>query len=262
MKIIKKSDEEIADIQSRIKRVINYCDCDILTSREIDLKSELILSSICTSNALHSLDEILQWLKHWRMHTTLKTDKIPINECDKWYTDKKTGSIHHTSSQFFSIVGVRVYSEHREMIGWDQPILEQPEVGILGIGVKKINGIYHFLMQAKEEPGNIDKVQISPTLQATRSNYTRVHGGSLPDYFNIFFKPKKGKVHFAKLQSEEGGRFLYKNNLNMLVELDENEAEKPKERFMYMTLYQLKKLMEHENIVNSCARSVLACLSI
>ena len=32
-------------------------------------------------------------------------------------------------------------------------------------------------MQAKVEPGNINSIQLSPTLQATRSNYTKAHGG-------------------------------------------------------------------------------------
>ena len=49
-----------------------------------------------------------------------------------------------------------------------------------GIICKKINGKLNLLMQAKIEPGNVNCVQISPTIQATKSNFTQVHGGKLP----------------------------------------------------------------------------------
>ena len=39
------------------------------------------------------------------------------------------------------------------------------------------------------EPGNINKVQLSPTVQATKSNYTRVHGGKAIKYLNFFKNP-------------------------------------------------------------------------
>ena len=67
---------------------------------------------------------------------------------------------------------------------WDQPIIVQKEIGILGI-LKKNN---KYLLQAKFEPGNINKIQISPTVQATKSNYTQVHGGKKVPFLNYFLK--------------------------------------------------------------------------
>jgi len=254
----KKADVEV--LRKQIEQMIKSNLEGELDENQLYLKTELFLSSICKDKALHSFKEVIEWIEYWRKNTTLKIKKIPIKECRKWYTDEKTGNIHHESGQFFSVVGIRAYSEDREMSGWDQPILEQAEIGILGILAKKINGVLHFLMQAKEEPGNIDKVHISPTLQATKSNYTRVHGGKLPKYFEIFDNPGNRRVLYSKLQSEEGGRFFLKNNLNVLIELNPDEINEPPKRFMYMTLFQINKLMQQKNIVNSCARSVLACL--
>ena len=45
-------------------------------------------------------------------------------------------------------------------------------------------------MQAKIEPGNINKIQLSPTIQATKSNFTQKHGGRKTELFGIF--PKCG----------------------------------------------------------------------
>ena len=49
----------------------------------------------------------------------------------------------------------------------------QNEIGILGI-IKNIK-TNKYLLQAKVEPGKINKIQISPTVQATRSNYSRIN---------------------------------------------------------------------------------------
>jgi len=76
---------------------------------------------------------------------------------------------------------------------------------------KKINGILYFLMQAKIEPGNINAVQLSPTLQATKSNYTQVHKGNVPLYLSYFLEERKDvTILLDQLQSEQGARFLKK----------------------------------------------------
>lgn len=74
---------------------------------------------------------------------------------------------------FFSIDGIRIATNYLDVSTWDQPIINQPEIGFLGFITKKIGGVVHFLAQAKIEPGNLNIVQLSPTLQATRSNLCR-----------------------------------------------------------------------------------------
>ncbi|CAM5359048.1 GDP-mannose 4,6-dehydratase [Streptomyces cyaneofuscatus] len=89
---------------------------------------------------------------------------------------------------------------------WHQPIIVQPEVGILGILVKEFDGVPHFLMQAKMEPGNSNLLQISPTVQATRSNYTKAHKGADVRYLEYFRGPRQGRVLADVLQSEHQAR--------------------------------------------------------
>ncbi len=69
---------------------------------------------------------------------------------------------------------------------WDQPIIYQKDNGILGIIRRNKNDGPEYLMRANVEPGNINKLQISPTVQATKSNYTRVHGGKKIKHINFF----------------------------------------------------------------------------
>ena len=90
-----------------------------------------------------------------------------------WRYDAVNNAVSHTTGRFFSIKGLRVSGIGSKLGGWEQPIIDQPEIGVLGCIVKEVKGILHFLVQAKIEPGNINVVQLSPTLQATKSNYTK-----------------------------------------------------------------------------------------
>ena len=71
-------------------------------------------------------------------------------------------------------------------------------------------------MQAKIEPGNLNYVQLSPTIQATKSNYTQVHKGKESLYLE-YFRDRTNLVLIDQLQSEQGGRFFKKRNRNILI---------------------------------------------
>ena len=231
-------------------------------NEELENKVDLVISSIVESPTLHSFEYIMDWIQRKRATREMCAEEISIKDTKDWLVAEDTGNIHHVTGKFFSVVGMKASSKYREVEGWCQPIIKQPEVGILGIVARKFDNVLHFLMQGKDEPGNIEGIQISPTLQATKSNYSRVHKGKLPLFFDLFDNPESGtgKILYKKLQAEEGGRFLQKHNLNIVIELGEDEKIDYHDNFIWMTLYQLKKLMQHEDIVNSCARSIIACL--
>ena len=228
--------------------------------QEAIVKADLWLSNLPSAPAIYKLDEIISWYRDICKRSTLTTKRIPLNKLQGWRVDKKTGNILHEKGSFFSIIGLDIKGSNREISKWQQPIINQPEIGILGFIVKKINNIYHFLIQAKEEPGNIKKVQLSPTIMATRSNFSQAHGGKKPAYIDYFLNKKKTKVLIRKLQSEEGARFYKKSNLNMIVEVKKNQLTKVPDNFIWVTLYQLKELLKRPNTVNASARSVISCL--
>ena len=62
-------------------------------------------------------------------------------------------------------------------------------------------------MQAKIEPGNVNYVQLSPTLQATKSNYTQVHKGRKPLFLDYFQERDNCEVLLDQFQSEQGARY-------------------------------------------------------
>lgn len=115
-------------------------------------------------------------------------------------------------------------------------------------------------MQAKIEPGNVNCVQISPTLQATKSNYSQIHKGKQPLYLDYFVNASPDQIILDQLQSEQGARFLRKRNRNIIIKVEEDVEEH--DDFRWMTLGQIKELMRYDNMVNMDTRTVLSGLKI
>ncbi len=170
-----------------------------------------------------------------------------LNNLNNWFFNKKY--IYHKSKKFFKIVGIEVKS-NLIVKNWDQPIIVQNELGILGIIKDKKTEKY--LLQAKVEPGNKNKLQLSPTVQATKSNYERVHRGKKIPFLNIFIKNKKNFIS----QSEQGYRYLFKFNNNSLIEID--KKIKILKNFYWFSKENLKKLIKRKSILNMDTISVFS----
>lgn len=224
------------------------------TNKHIDF----IQSALAITNCLHTTTEIENWLKQKRAETKINIRPVALNQLNQWSYSTKTQNLVHQSRKFFSIDGIHVKSSLPVVPEWQQPIINQPEIGYLGFLVKKINGILHFLVQAKTEPGNIDTVQLSPTLQATKSNYTQVHKGKKPQYLDYFKKAPINNILLDQLQSEQGARFLKKRNRNIIVLVNEEIPES--DNFRWLTLAQIKYFIHQPNYVNMDTRTVISCI--
>ena len=222
-----------------------------------DVQLDFLVSAL-SHGSFMSTKNILEWMKLKNNEVISNIEQIPLSELRGWgYRDER---IRHDSGKFFSIDGIRINTNYRNIPEWDQPIINQPEMGFLGFIVKKFSGVIHFLMQAKIEPGNLNVVQLSPTLQATRSNYTRVHGGRVPSYLEYFNGEKNVTVLVDQLQSEQGARFLHKRNRNIIVEVDEKDDIEIKNGYIWVSLGQIKELLCFPNVVNMDSRTVISCI--
>jgi oxidase EvaA len=204
--------------------------------------------------AFLSSRQVLQWLNEQNTKVRVNINLTVFHAMDKWTLGKT--NLGHDSGKFFSIEGIKIKTNWGSVPEWDQPIINQPEIGYLGFITKEFAGTLHFLMQAKIEPGNVNYVQLSPTLQATRSNYSQVHKGKKPLYLEYFQKAKPNQILLDQLQSEQGARFLRKRNRNIIIKIDEDVPVY--DNFIWITLGQLKKLMQHDNLVNMDTRTVIS----
>lgn len=205
---------------------------------------------------VNSTEDVLNWIKSLNETTYVNINECSIYDNNMWFYDDYNGEVLNRKRSFFSIKGMRLFVDG-EFVS-EQPIIVQSEIGYLGIICKKIDGVLNFLMQAKIEPGNVNCVQISPTIQATKSNFTRAHGGSLPTYFELFENSDKYHVIYDQIQSEQSSRFYKKRNRNMIMVIEGEIEIYP--NYRWLTLGQIKKMMEIDNLVNMDTRTVLSGL--
>jgi oxidase EvaA len=207
---------------------------------------------------VNRIEDILAWIEERNRTVFVEIKKIPLASSDFWYYDKAAGQIVNRNRSFFRVAGIRQIKGSGEAI--EQPIIIQDEIGYLGILCKVFGGVLHFLMQAKIEPGNVNKIQLSPTIQATKSNFTQKHGGKKPAYLQYFIDASQYNIVVDQIQSEQSSRFLKKRNRNIIVMLDESVDIEESPAHRWMTLGQIKALMRIENLVNMDTRTVLSCI--
>ncbi|MGJ9423308.1 NDP-hexose 2,3-dehydratase family protein [Aeromicrobium sp. CF3.5] len=212
------------------------------------------------------MTSLAEYLEHTRLEQVAmftEATVVPLEELKQWHAGPGEPAISHRSGGFFTIEGIDVTrSGGATPHWWQQPAIVQREVGMLGLLIREIGGVLHCLMQNKAEPGNINGIQLSPTVQATRSNFTRRHGGASTPYLEHFFggaeaQPRR-RILADVRQSEHGSCFQRKRNRNMVVEVTGDVPVLP--NFHWLTLGQIATLMRMDNVVNMEARSVLSCL--
>ena len=191
--------------------------------------------------------KLLKWINFQKKTQFFKVKKKDLINLDQWNFNKN--EIYHKSKKFFKIIGIRIKSNFYKK-NWDQPIILQNEIGILGI-IKNIK-TKKYLLQAKAEPGNINKVQISPTVQATKSNYSRIHGGKSIPYLKYFTKKNK----YFSLQTEQAFRYFNKKNSNIITFTSKNINLG--NSFKWFSKNEIIYLLYKKNLINMDTLSVFS----
>ncbi|MFI7025945.1 NDP-hexose 2,3-dehydratase family protein [Micromonospora sp. NPDC049900] len=221
-----------------------------MTDRRVATPSHLVESRADPS----LLDEIRHWREAMGRIRYARPSRLPLDDVPGWITGAEEPALTHGSGRFFAVRGHRVRTEDGRH-SWMQPMVDQPEIGLLAIAVTRSDRGYAALVQAKAEPGNINGIQLSPTVQATRSNRERVHGGRPVPYLDLF-DPATADVVVDSRQSEHGGVFWRKRNRVMIVR---TPRFAPQEGFRWIDLADLLALLHDDDLVHADTRAVLGC---
>ena len=216
---------------------------------------------IQSPTSIHSFEDLELWLREVRRSANASVNIIELESLKSWSFNGPDNSLAHISGRYFTIEGVWVKTNVGPKHEWFQPIINQREIGILGFLGTFVNGVLHLLVQAKIEPGNIGVAQISPTLQATKSNFERAHQGREPKFLNIFRNADNRNILVDQLQSEQGARFMHKRNRNMVVLCEKPEEVREGDDYRWMSIDQIRRFLNFPNTVNMDARSILASLA-
>ena len=195
------------------------------------------------------------WLEAYRRDCDMQVEEIPWNASKEWSFDHHC--LRHKTGGFFTIVGVRANVNGAEQVRLDQPLIDQPEIGILGFLIRRRGEDTEILLHAKAEPGNVGLVQVGPTVQATESNYKRRHEEKKTPYLAYFLESMGANRISDSLQSEQGTRFLGKYNRNMIVQVDDSFAFTDTEVHQWFLLKDFLPMLLQDSQINTDARSVL-----
>jgi oxidase EvaA len=225
---------------------------------EVDaVRAEAAVESMRDWSMFGDLGDVREWFLRQRAANTMTVEKVPVDRCRGWYIEDGTGYWRHESGEFFVVEAVEVsMSSTREVGagGWCQPVMTQVghDGGILGLPRQRFDGVPHYLVQAKAEPGNYELVSLSPAVQATFSNLKRAHGGRLPTFASYFYPEVSGRcgVVARAWLSEDGGRLFNKRNLGIVIELPADEAVELPDGFRWLSMWQIKQLFAEDAWVN------------
>lgn len=183
------------------------------------------------------------------LYSEIRVTPTNLHQCDFWqFTPTE---LRHRSGRYFSVQLIAVHETEHVYI-------HQPEVGILAFVVSELCDESYWLLQIKPEPGNVGFIQYAPTVQATKSNYERVHGGARTPFLELFTSDTKGMIVDVE-GSEQGDRFLNKFNRNMKrVGANELSPLEQHEGFEWVDRERLKLLLSSDYVLNTDARSVIA----
>ncbi|SCW59008.1 oxidase EvaA [Ruminococcaceae bacterium YRB3002] len=222
----------------------------------IDIGYELIRSWADRTGNVNSTSDILRWIDERNKTLKVSVEPVEFSYDGFWFYDEESGFIRNRNNSFFQLAGFKALADGQVVC--EQPVIIQDEIGFLGIICRMIDGELNLLMQAKIEPGNTNVVQISPTIQATKSNFTRRHGGKEPKYLDYFLHAEENEILVDQVQSEQSSRFFKKRNRNIVVLVSGDVPLYDSHK--WMTLGQIKEFMKIDNLVNMDTRTVISCL--
>ena len=217
---------------------------------------KMFYAALSSENTEKSIEGIISWITNLKSKYELDLGRIPLIDVKDWIiTDSE---IHHIKQKYFSVIGVNIFIENREVINWSQPIVKSAQEGLIGFIVKEINGIYHFLVQAKIEAGNFDILELAPTVQCLTGNYRKGENEYEVPFINEILSTPKENIIFKTYQSEEGGRFYREQNLSMIVKASDDFSETIPENYCWFSLNQLFTFIKFNNYLNIQARSLIS----
>jgi len=214
-----------------------------------------VYHSLVSRRAMHSIEEIISWFTVLKTRVDLQVERIGMANLDHWLF--LPDRIAHRDGKYFEIIGVRAEIGRREVATWCQPLMKQVEEGLVGFLTAEFDGVLHWLVQAKAEPGNFDILEMAPTVQCITGSLRNMEY-PVP-YVDNFLAPG-ASVRYNTIQSEEGGRFYHEQNRYMVVEAPAI-AEVPHPFYCWMTLRQIKEFIKFNNYFNIEARSLVSCIS-
>jgi len=206
-----------------------------------------LMDSYRTASMHKGYGDLVDELRSMR-DLTKSPDVVELGDLDGWRIAEDGVEPVSDAGGPYRVRQIKVHAQGREVPRWDQPIIDSVSEGKVVLVCGRINGVLHFLFRASREPGLVNKVELTPTVVVEPGASEE---SIPPDFMN-------GVVRAKCLQSEEGGRFYKDSNLYCII--DAGDACKAPHGHYWLTLLDIRRLLDGEGWLTNEARSALSLL--
>jgi oxidase EvaA len=106
-------------------------------------------------------NRVVSWIQERRVAVGATIRQIPLSDMRKWQRSPASGNVVHDSGRFFSIEGIGVETDWGNVGYWEQPIINQPEIGYLGLMAKKFDGHHSLVTPIDWKPRHCERMLAS-----------------------------------------------------------------------------------------------------
>ena len=198
------------------------------------------------------------WLRDWRRRARTRVRLRPLDGIPGW-TMSDEGIVPDAAGE----VEVRYYSVRaldREVPHWTQPLMSSRSRGLVALICQEREGVLRFLVRASPEPGFGNRVQLSPTIQASSES------PALPpedrDLLSIVRQrgPGAADIVVDTVLSEEGGRFFRDENRYEIAHVEPGAVLPETAWHRWLGLAELRRWISVSGALNNEMRSALSLL--
>ena len=200
---------------------------------------------------------IKKWLQNFDKKYFIKTELIKLSHLKDWKTSDV--NIKHKKLSHFSVLGVSVKTNEREINNWQQPIIKGKSLAFAGLIKTTINDTDHYLFRYLLKPG-LKKSVFGCTINS--SDISVYNKKKLNNLEKIFFsKDQKKNIIYNNILSDEGGRFYHCQVNYSISYINFNKIKKLPTNYIWLSYNQIIKMIDNKRL-DIESRMLFACDNI
>ncbi len=157
-------------------------------------------------------DELLNALKQRQNYWKDDVERTPLNQLARWTIGD--GAIVPCDDAGYKVIQLRVRASDREVMLWDQPMIQTLDTGLVLLMIRRANNSYEICLEFKSELGNEKGVLLGPSLSLNNVAHLDRH----PEIHAVC-ADRSARRLASHHCSEEGGRFYRSINEYRIVDL-------------------------------------------
>jgi oxidase EvaA len=135
---------------------------------------------------------------------------------------------------------------------------------LFGLFVKIIDGRLQFLVRLTEEIGCFDTVELGPSVFLETTEQKRGAHNTLNAVEMKFREMLEQGIGILAdvMLSEEGGRFYYEENRNVIIYLSDNDPFEAPQDYFWQDYGQLNRMVKYNNVLNIQLRNLISLIQL